>query len=345
LKDYLQLNGEILYWLFIGSWKEQLFKVSHIFNQAVRIGVEALPMVALTAFSIGLTLAMQGAHELQRMGAALYVPNLVSMSLLRELGPLLIAIIVIGCSLILLAALTVAISGQPWGARGRKLEIEFKDATSIKLHSPVRYAGAVAGSVAAIRYLTLAERKQPGKRDLAVRVTVRLDKGVPALPSDVTASISSETILGEKFVALSAGSPDVKPPPEGAVIEGQSLSGIETLTQTAEKTATAATAILQTLNGDYPELKTNLNRLLVSGDTLLVTATNLVNDAQTVMADVRGTLHQVEETVVGVRPQVSNLLTKATSVATNLDGTIDNTRAITAEVREFLTNQFLANLD
>src|ERR1039458_9964930 len=72
LKDYLQLNGQILYWLLIGPWKKQPFKVSHILNQLVRMGVEALPMVALTAFSIGLTLAMQGAHELQRMGAALY---------------------------------------------------------------------------------------------------------------------------------------------------------------------------------------------------------------------------------------------------------------------------------
>ena len=98
MKDYLHLNGQILYWLLIGPWKQQPFKVGHILNQLVRMGVEALPMVALTAFSIGLTLAMQGAHELQRMGAALYVPNLVSVSLLRELGPLLIAIIVIGRS-------------------------------------------------------------------------------------------------------------------------------------------------------------------------------------------------------------------------------------------------------
>lgn len=64
----------------------------------IRIGVEALPMASLTAFSIGLTLAMQGAHELRRMGAEMYVPNLVSVSLLRELGPMLIAIIVIGRS-------------------------------------------------------------------------------------------------------------------------------------------------------------------------------------------------------------------------------------------------------
>jgi phospholipid/cholesterol/gamma-HCH transport system substrate-binding protein len=257
----------------------------------------------------------------------------------------IIALSVIGCSLILLAALTIAISGQRWGTYGRKLEVEFKDATGIKLHSSVRYAGAVAGSVVAIRYLTPTEREQPGKRDLAVRVTIRMVRRVPPLPSDTKASISSETILGEKFIALSAGSPGVAPLPEGAIIQGQSLSGIEGLTATLEKTAATATEILQKFSGDYPELKTNLNRLLVSGDTLLTTATNLVNDARTAVADVRGTLHQVDETIGGVRPQVSNLLAEATSTVTNLNPTIDNTRAITAELHEFLTNEFLANLD
>jgi phospholipid/cholesterol/gamma-HCH transport system substrate-binding protein len=257
----------------------------------------------------------------------------------------IIALTVIGCSLILLAALTIAISGQPWGTHGRKLEVEFKDATGIRLHSSVRYAGAVAGSVVAIRYLSPAEREQPGKSDLAVRVTVRLNQGVPALPSDTKASISSETILGEKFVALSAGSPGVNPLPEGAVIEGESMSGIESLTQVLGKTAAVATEILKKLNGDYPELKTNLNRLLISGDTLLTTATNLVGDAQTAVGDVRATLHQLSETVAGVRPQISNLLTGATSVTTNLNGTIDNTRFITADLQAFLTNGFLANLD
>lgn len=257
----------------------------------------------------------------------------------------IIAITVIGCSLILLAALTVAISGQPWGTHGRKLEVEFKDATGIRLHSSVRYAGAVAGSVVAIRYLSPAEREQSAKRDLAVRVTVRLNQGVPTLPSDTKATISSETILGEKFVALSAGSPGVNLLPEGAVIEGESFSGIENLTQSLGNTVAVATEILRKFNGDYPELITNLNRLLISGDTLLTTATNLVNDAQMAVADVRGTLHQVDETVAGVRPQVSNLLTHASSVATNLNGTIDNTRLITADVQAFLANEFLANLD
>ena len=256
-----------------------------------------------------------------------------------------IALSVIGCSLILLAALTIAITGQRWGTYGRKLEVEFKDATGIKLHSSVRYAGAVAGSVVAIRYLKPAERQQPGKRDLAIRVTLRLNRDVPTLPADIKVGISSETILGEKFVALTAGSPDAAPLPDGAVIQGESLSGFEGLTKTLEETAASATEMLEKFKGDYPELKTNLNRLLVSGDTLLTTATNLINDARTAVADVRGSLRRVDETIAGWRPQVSTLLAEATSTVTNVNPTLDNTRVITAELHEFLTNQFLANLD
>lgn len=55
-------------------------------------------MVALTSCSIGVTLAMQAAHSLQQLGAEVYVPDLVMVSLLREMGPVLIAVIVIGRS-------------------------------------------------------------------------------------------------------------------------------------------------------------------------------------------------------------------------------------------------------
>jgi len=55
-------------------------------------------MVALTAFSVGVTLAMQAAHSLQQLGAESYVPDMVMVTLLRELGPVLIAVIVIGRS-------------------------------------------------------------------------------------------------------------------------------------------------------------------------------------------------------------------------------------------------------
>lgn len=97
VRDYWKLNSRILYWVFCGPFLGQA-KLTPVFQQMVRIGVQAIPMTALTSASIGITLAMQAAHELSRMGATSYVPNLISMSLLRELGPLLVGIVVIGRS-------------------------------------------------------------------------------------------------------------------------------------------------------------------------------------------------------------------------------------------------------
>ena len=99
LRNFLQLNAEILYWIFVAPFAgKPRVKLGPVFTQMVRIGVQALPMTALTSFSIGLTLAMQAAQELSRMGADSFVPNLVGISLLRELGPLLVGVVVIGRS-------------------------------------------------------------------------------------------------------------------------------------------------------------------------------------------------------------------------------------------------------
>jgi phospholipid/cholesterol/gamma-HCH transport system permease protein len=98
MAHYLELNRRIFYWLFIGPLTGRMFKLSEVFRQIVRIGVQAIPMACLTAFTIGLTLAMQSARELGRLGADAYVPDLVAVTLLRELGPLLVATIVIGRS-------------------------------------------------------------------------------------------------------------------------------------------------------------------------------------------------------------------------------------------------------
>jgi phospholipid/cholesterol/gamma-HCH transport system permease protein len=98
VKNYLLLNLNILYWIFIAPFKGQFFKIAPIFRQMVFIGVRAAPMVALTAFSVGVTLAMQAAHSLESLGAQIYIPDLVMLTLLREMGPVLIAVIVIGRS-------------------------------------------------------------------------------------------------------------------------------------------------------------------------------------------------------------------------------------------------------
>lgn len=98
MRGWLALNSQLFYWAVLAPWRGQRWSVPETFRQMVLIGVRALPMASLVALSIGLTLAMQSAGEMRKLGAEMYVPDLVSVSLLRELGPLLIAVIVIGRS-------------------------------------------------------------------------------------------------------------------------------------------------------------------------------------------------------------------------------------------------------
>ena len=67
-------------------------------SQALDVGVRALPILSLITFFIGLILALQGAYELRRFGAMSYVAAAVAISMSRELGPLITAIVVIGRS-------------------------------------------------------------------------------------------------------------------------------------------------------------------------------------------------------------------------------------------------------
>jgi phospholipid/cholesterol/gamma-HCH transport system permease protein len=60
------------------------------------VGLRAVPIVALMAFLIGVVLAFQGSAQLRQFGAEVFVVDLIAVSILRELGILLTAIIVAG---------------------------------------------------------------------------------------------------------------------------------------------------------------------------------------------------------------------------------------------------------
>src|SRR6266513_4329410 len=128
----------------------------------------------------------------------------------RNLSDYIVALSVILTSLVLLAALTIALTGYHLKKPTRTLRINYEDVTGIKVNSEVRYAGAPAGRVIAMRHLTAKEREAlPNKRD-AVRVTVRLDEKIPPLPTDVTATLSSDTLLSPKFERFPRAHPVVR---------------------------------------------------------------------------------------------------------------------------------------
>ncbi len=65
---------------------------------AEEAGVDALPIVGLVGFLIGVILAFQGAQVLKAFGAEIFVADSVGMALIRELGPLMTAILLAGRS-------------------------------------------------------------------------------------------------------------------------------------------------------------------------------------------------------------------------------------------------------
>lgn len=67
-------------------------------SQMQEVGLNAVPIVALMGFLIGIVLAFQGAVQLRQFGAEVFVVDLIAVSVLRELGILLTAIIVAGRS-------------------------------------------------------------------------------------------------------------------------------------------------------------------------------------------------------------------------------------------------------
>jgi len=79
-----------------GPWRGRPFRYRFTVRQILRAGNASLPLVALIAALVGLILALQSAYQLRQLGAMDLVADLVAVSVTRELGPLMTAILVAG---------------------------------------------------------------------------------------------------------------------------------------------------------------------------------------------------------------------------------------------------------
>lgn len=66
------------------------------FQQAKLIGVESLPLVSLLALFQGVILALNTAYQFKRLGSEMYIAGVISVSMVRELGPVITALILVG---------------------------------------------------------------------------------------------------------------------------------------------------------------------------------------------------------------------------------------------------------
>jgi len=200
------------------------------------------------------------------------------------------------------------------------------------VNSEVRYAGAPAGRVIGVRYLSAKEREASPNKNNAVRVTVSLDEAIPPLPADVIATLGSDTLLAPKFVALSAGTPGRQTLANNAAIEGHPAYDLDQIMAAAgpllDNLNTTVTNLKHDLGEFTPKLGPLADSLKLDVDNLQNLITNLEGvgkDADTVLgtADrfISATDKQLQEDLKQLNVTLMNLKV-VTTYAKQLVGTL-----------------------
>src|SRR5574337_664716 len=98
LQALLTFVGELVVMLLRAIRRPRLVRWQDAWLAAERSGVDALPIIALIGLLLGLILAFQSAIPMRRFGADIFVADLLGIGMLREMGPLITAIILAGRS-------------------------------------------------------------------------------------------------------------------------------------------------------------------------------------------------------------------------------------------------------
>ena len=97
-KIFLLEIGELSY--FVARFFREAFKRPFEFKEFLRqcffLGNRSLVLVAVTGFIIGLVFTLQSRPTLQEFGAVSWIPSMVSISIIREIGPIITALICAG---------------------------------------------------------------------------------------------------------------------------------------------------------------------------------------------------------------------------------------------------------
>jgi phospholipid/cholesterol/gamma-HCH transport system permease protein len=122
------LFAESLFWLTVGPSRRQPVRVTAVLQEAMEIGIRAIPITAVLSMAIGVMVAIQGIHTLKIFGAESQVTLGVALSVTREFAPLITGILVAGRS------------GSSLAARLSTMKInEEISALTVMGISPVRY--------------------------------------------------------------------------------------------------------------------------------------------------------------------------------------------------------------
>jgi phospholipid/cholesterol/gamma-HCH transport system permease protein len=96
LVEFFTFIGENFINLLYALVNPRSIRFGAIVKNIEEAGVRAMPIVALTSFLIGVVIAYQGAVQLKKFGANIFIVDMIALSVSRELAPLITAIVVAG---------------------------------------------------------------------------------------------------------------------------------------------------------------------------------------------------------------------------------------------------------
>ncbi|MFO7922176.1 MAG: MlaE family lipid ABC transporter permease subunit [Bacteroidales bacterium] len=98
LYGFLLLAANTLYWAAVDLFRTKTTREGEFVNQCVNIGVNAALIIIVMSYAIGFVMAVQSAQYLQEFGADIYIVDLVVISIMSQMGPLIAGVLIAGRS-------------------------------------------------------------------------------------------------------------------------------------------------------------------------------------------------------------------------------------------------------
>src|SRR4030095_12737225 len=98
LRQHVEFIGEVTRAMIKSLFRPRLMHWKEVFRVFEVAGVNALPVVSLLTFLVGMVIAFESAQPLEQLGAQVFVANLLGLVMSRELGPVMAAIMLAGRS-------------------------------------------------------------------------------------------------------------------------------------------------------------------------------------------------------------------------------------------------------
>ncbi len=98
MKDFITFLGELFFSFFHTLFNPGTIRMKEMIYHIHQSGFNALVIIGLTSFLVGMVIAYQGSVQLAKFGADMFIVDTVGISIVRELGPMITAIVIAGRS-------------------------------------------------------------------------------------------------------------------------------------------------------------------------------------------------------------------------------------------------------